>query len=193
MKLNTVLLIIFIACLPLFSVLLSYKMALVLIDLTENQETTMNFLQGKGELTLNYNADEISHLNDVKKVMGCLDYLFYFLLLFLTLILTYHKKNKEQLQKLLAFGGITTIIFSLMIIIFTLLSFNYSFTIFHSIFFPQGNWSFPADSLLLQTFPLDFFISLSRSIFLGALFLGLVLIATPKIIGCIGKCRQKHF
>lgn len=193
MKLNTVLLIIFIACLPLFSVLLSYKMALVLIGLTENQETTMNFLQGKGELTLNYNADEISHLNDVKKVMGCLDYLFYFLLLFLTLILTYHKKNKEHLQKLLAFGGITTIIFSLMIIIFILLSFNYSFTIFHSIFFPQGNWSFPADSLLLQTFPLDFFIGISRSIFLGALLLGLVLIAAPKIIGCIGKCRQKHF
>lgn len=188
-----IILIIFCVLLPFFLLLLSYKINVFFYDLSGNQEITINFLQGKGELTLNYAADEISHLNDVKKVMGCLDCLFYFLLLVLTLILTYHKKNKEQLQKLLAFGGITAIIFSLMMILFTLLSFNYSFTVFHEIFFPQGNWSFPADSLLIQTFPPDFFISLSRSILLGALFLGLILIAISKIISSVGKSRQKHF
>ncbi len=172
MNKNKILLIIFCITLPLFLILFSYKTVLFLTDLTPNQENTMNYLQNKEELNLNYTEEEYSHLLDVKSVMKYLDYLFYSLLLIITLIITYYQKNKEQLKKLFMYGGITTISSVLMILLFSLTSFNSVFTIFHKIFFPQGNWTFPLDSLLIQTFPLQFFISISKNIFLLSLVLG---------------------
>jgi len=39
------------------------------------------------------------------------------------------------------------------------LAFGPLFTFFHRVFFPQGNWQFPSDSYLIQTFPEPFWIS----------------------------------
>jgi len=43
-----------------------------------------------------------------------------------------------------ALGGVTMV---------TVLAFPVFFELFHQIFFPQGNYSFPADSLIIQCFP----------------------------------------
>ena len=175
MKKEKILLIIFCILLPIFLLLFSYKVVLGLSDLTENQEQTTNFLKGE-ELNLNYTSSEVSHLEDVKGVMSFNDYLFYFSLLVCTFIITYYKRNKEQLKRLLKFGGIVTLVSIGIILLFALFTFNSTFTIFHKIFFPQGNWIFPTDSLLIQTFPIEFFMGISMKIFGLSLIIGIVFI-----------------
>jgi uncharacterized membrane protein len=175
MNKNKVLLILFCIFLPICLLLLSYKVVLGLTDLTDNQQQTISFLQDKEELKLNYTSSEVSHLDDVKSVMNFIDYLFYLSLLIITVILTYYKKNNKQLQKMFFYGGITTAVFIFIKLLFSLLAFNFLFTMFHKLFFPQGNWIFPTESLLIQTFSIDFFILISMKIFLWAFIWGLIL------------------
>ncbi len=172
--------VIFCVVLPIFIMLFSYKSVLFFADLDINQENTIDYLQNNGELLLNYTSSEGSHLEDVKKVMRFSDYLFYFCLLVLTLILTFYRKKKEETKKLLVDGGITTAVLLGMILLFLLTAFNSAFTLFHNLFFPQGNWMFAFDSLLIQTFPLDFFIGMSYKIFLLSLGLGIGIIVIGK-------------
>ena len=181
MNKNKIILIIFCIFLPIFLLLFSYKVVLGLSDLTENQQETMNFLDGD-ELNLNYTTSEFSHLEDVKSVMNFIDYLFYLSLIIITFIITYYKRNKEQLKKLFKYGGITTLVTVGLILLFALISFNSTFTIFHRIFFPQGNWIFPSDSLLIQTFPIEFFMGISLKMFLLSLVLGSIFTLISKKI-----------
>lgn len=44
------------------------------------------------------------------------------------------------------------------VVVVALLPWNAVFTQFHKVFFPQGNWLFPANSLLIQTYPAEFFV-----------------------------------
>ena len=72
-------LIIFCILLPLFLLLFSYKTILFVIDKTPAQQETIDFLQGKENLEMNYSSLEVSHLEDVKGVMSSANYLFYVL------------------------------------------------------------------------------------------------------------------
>lgn len=190
MNKNKTILIIFCIFLPILLLLFSYKIVLGLTNLTENQETTINYLQNKGELNLNYTTNEESHLEDVKGVMNFIDYVFYLSLIVCTLIITYYKRNKEQLKKLFKYGGITTLVSIGLILLFALFAFNFTFTIFHQIFFPQGNWLFPFDSLIIQTFPIEFFIRISLKIFLLALLLGSLFILGGKYLNYGSKTKR---
>ena len=176
MNKSKLLLVIFCILLPLFLLLFSYKIVLGIVNLNENQQRTIDYLQKDEELNLGYTNLEFSHLQDVRKVMKAADYLFYFSLLILTLIFTYHKKDRKQLAKLLKCGGIATISFMLAILLLSALFFNQVFALFHQIFFPQGNWTFASDSLLIQIFPLEFFIGISRNIFVLTIIEGIIFI-----------------
>ena len=169
-------LITFAILLPLFLLILSYKLVLASADLTENQQSVIDYLQNDKETNLEYSQDELSHLQDVKEVMKFVNYFFYLLLLIITLIITYNRRNKEQLAKLFKYGGIATISLISIILISSTILFNQVFSLFHTLFFPQGNWTFPSSSLLIQTFTLEFFIGISRNIFLVALAEGILFI-----------------
>ncbi|HLD73072.1 MAG TPA: DUF1461 domain-containing protein [Candidatus Nanoarchaeia archaeon] len=160
----------------LFLILFSYQLVLLLVNQTENQAQTINYVSNRGELNLNYTALEISHLDDVKKVIQEADYLFYLSLVIVAGMILYYLKDRFKLKKLLLWGGITTTAVMGIILLWGIISFNSSFTIFHQIFFPQGNWQFPTDSLLIQTFPLEFFIEISLFIFILTLIEGIVFI-----------------
>lgn len=41
----------------------------------------------------------------------------------------------------------------------SLVSWDWLFAVFHLVLFPQGNWRFPADSMIIQTYPQEFFVS----------------------------------
>ena len=162
--------------LPLFLLLLSYQAVLFFTEVTPTQENVLAFVQNKGELQAGFTPAEISHLEDVKTVMRYTDYLFYVLLACITVILTLYKKNKDFVLKLLDYGGKTTLIVILLVFLLAFFFFNEVFTLFHQLFFPQGNWLFSPDSLLIQTFPLAFFIIISRDIFLLTLGGGILFI-----------------
>ena len=179
----------------IFLLLFSYHLSIYLIPLNSNQQQTIDFVRDtlgmenklNINVMLNYTSAELSHLNDVKKVMRMVNFFFYFSLIVIILMLTYYRKEKEELVKLLYYGGITTLVALGSIFILSLLFFNQAFTIFHLLFFPQGNWIFPIDSLLIQTFPLDFFIGISKMIFIFGLLFGLLLIIFPRLCVIISR------
>lgn len=170
-------LIVFCLLLPIIILLLSYKIVLAFMTLTPAQEQVFTFLEGKGELT-GFTEGEISHLQDVKAVMKYAEYALYGLALLMIIFFIYYRKDKTFIQKLLCNGGISTLAFVLLIALLSFFSFDLVFTLFHALFFPQGNWMFAVDSMLIQTFPVDFFMSISRNIFLVALFLGILFIVS---------------
>jgi integral membrane protein (TIGR01906 family) len=172
--------------LSLFLLLLSYQLTLVFYPFTPAQQQTVNFLQGKEELKANYTAAEISHLQDVQKVMGWVEVIFITLFLAVVVLifnsLTFNPRtinSKTNWKNLVRWGGLVTVALVVLILLSLLLSFNTTFTLFHRLFFPQGNWLFPAESLLIQTFPLGFFVKITTIIFLLALALGSLFILLP--------------
>ncbi len=110
---------------------------------------------------MNYTSLEMSHLDDVKKVMDTINFLLYGLLIIVLIIITSQWKKKKFLVKLCQDGGFSTIGAVILLSLAIILSFNITFTLFHLLFFSQGNWQFPADSLLIQTFPIEFFVRMS--------------------------------
>lgn len=173
---NKYLLIVFCILFSLLLLLFSFKIVLSTTSLTENQENTVNYLKQNQLLNLNYTSNELSHLDDVKSVMKGVDYLFYITLLILTLFFTYYKKDKKTSLYLLKSGSIATIVSLTLLVVFSLISFKSVFTLFHKMFFPQGNWMFSADSLLIQTFPPEFFFMFALKAFLLTIFLSLVIL-----------------
>src|SRR3989344_2738223 len=123
-------LITFAILLPLFLLILSYKLVLASADLTENQQSVIDYLQNDKETNLEYSQDELSHLQDVKEVMKFVNYFFYLLLLIITLIITYSRRNKEQLLKLFKYAGFAALSFISAIFISSLLFFNQAFALF---------------------------------------------------------------
>ncbi|MDP3640186.1 MAG: DUF1461 domain-containing protein, partial [Nanoarchaeota archaeon] len=149
------------------------KTVLFFTPLTEPQEKALQFLDGNlAEIPYSLTPEERSHLVDVERVMTSINAVFYVLLLTLTILLTYTRKQPLFQKKLFRCGGIATVTFGFILLLFMLFSFTSSFTLFHQLFFPQGNWLFPENSFLIQTFPLSFFITAARNIFLVLLALG---------------------
>lgn len=193
-------LILFPFLLPFLLLLFSYQLTIAFYTLvpyprltspTPPQQNTLDFLQGRIEataLTVPYNEQELSHLHDVQQVMEWADTTF-ILLLLITLALLYY--SRADWKRYLRWGGITTVAFVSLIILSLLFSFNTVFTIFHLFLFPQGNWIFPEDSLLIQAFPLAFFVRMGMMIFGGAWGLGILLLLLPKIMGTFYKREEK--
>lgn len=183
MNIPKALLIIFCVVLPPFLLLFSYQTTLVVTVLTAAQENTLDYLEGKAELTVDYNQREVAHLNDVRRVMlGVKVAVYGIMFILLADILYIYFKYPRLLPKLFWYGGMASVFVALLLLIVILSSFDLTFTLFHRIFFPQGNWQFPADSSLIQTFPLEFFVKRGTVIFLGAFILGLGFIIIPKLL-----------
>src|SRR3989338_6139506 len=176
MNYNKISLILFSIVSPIVLVLLSYHAVLFFTPLSPAQEQVFNYLSQKTPLLSSITPAEISHLDDVRSVMIFLDILLYFSMLIVILILTYYRQNKEQLSKLFQFGGIITLCVLAILLVGIFFNFEQTFTLFHQIFFPQGNWQFAADSVLIQTFPIDFFISSAVNITVLAVLLSIILI-----------------
>lgn len=186
-KQKKLLLIIGIIIIPLFLLLSAYYTTLFITNYTPNQQLAFDFLDNPVEfeddlVEKGATSVEISHMQDVSKIMNYTKYAFFILLLVLTLLITYTKKNKKQLQKMFMYGGISSIVFPLVIAFFASISFYKVFTIFHYIFFPQGNWQFSLDSFLIQTFPLSFFQIIALKIFFFTLFYASIFIALSLLL-----------
>ena len=168
--------VLFSVLLPLLLLLMSYHIVLLFTSLTPAQETVFSFLEGKENLPEDFTPSEASHLEDVKQVMKYADHMLYVLLLGVILALTYYRKEKEFILKSLNYGGKVTVAVMLFLGVLSLLFFDFIFALFHKIFFSRGNWLFAPESMIIWTFPLEFFVSISRNIFILTLFLGILFI-----------------
>jgi integral membrane protein (TIGR01906 family) len=121
----------------------------------------LDYFQGRGDIRtdIGFSDDELSHLSDVKALInGVLSFLQAVILIFLFLSLFL-----QDYKRYLRCSGILLIIIP---VIAYILPFDKSFTLFHNIFFPQGNWMFPSGSALISLYPAGFFYSFASMIFL---------------------------
>ncbi len=138
------------------------------------QGQVIGFLNGE-ELGVDMTSEEESHLEVVNGVMVKVDYVFYFLLLICTLLVTLNFKDKKFLGKLFFCGGIVGFGLVVLFLLFAWFGFNSLFTLFHEVFFPQGNWMF-SGGFLIEAFPIDFFISFVWKVICLALILASIFI-----------------
>ena len=126
----------------------------------EKQRQVIDFLFGKDDRGLNFSKAEIEHLIEVKGFVFIGRILLFCLLAsFLGFLIVGIANRKEQL---FLYGGI----FGAVILLFgfiAMLGFDQSFELMHRLFF-KTQWQFGEDSLLIKTFPYEFFIERAKMI-----------------------------
>ena len=145
-----------------------------------NNATTLNanvisYLRGDEELQ-GFTDSEKSHMQDVKKLIDIAKILFLIsLAIIIAAIIALKKKTKETFRKASKYSSITTLAISAIITILTLADFGETFYSSHTLLFPQGNWLFPASSLLIQLYPEQFFMEMGLWIFATTILLSIII------------------
>ena len=129
--------------------------------------SAVSFVQGKSELGSYFNEREASHLEDVRVIFVSVKRLYYFFLVVMLASIAYAFKTgtyRKAVPLSMAFsGGISLVL--LVIIFLTSLNFSAFFSVIHQPFFESGAWLFPADSVLITSFPERFFQDFTGSLF----------------------------
>ena len=102
-----------------------------------------------------FGADEAAHMRDVRVVFWG------FMVLAIAsagLILWRVARHGHEARtwRAISRGGLALVVALIVAGVFAALAFDVAFELFHRIFFPGGNWAFPADSLLIQLYPYAF-------------------------------------
>ncbi len=151
-------------------------------DNKDVNENLLNYLENKEELKFNYTDKESVHLEDVKNLFNMLDLIIYVLALLIIIVLIF---NKDEISNILIISGFITIF---VIIILTLLDFSFLFTKFHEISFRNNYWLLDENTLLIKTYPIEFFINFFKRLVLNIIISGLILI----IIGAIKNVYTRY-
>jgi len=151
----------------------------------EVPETIFDGLAVRVLNTQPYSAEELSHLRDVRTIIGWALMATYVLVLVNCVIVSVAKQTQIVRRALLT-AGIICVLFPLIIAAALMLDFGWTFMWFHQLLFPQGNWTFPSDSLLITVSP-EYFWRLC-----GMLWMGLLLLLGGITIGISRFCGKKH-
>jgi len=113
-------------------------------------------------LISDFSEKEQAHLTDVKKVIDWVCILYYlaiFLLVASAAATCRWLGNdwKDIVAGTLHYGGAAAFAFIAIVGLFSLINFDLLWRLFHAVLFPQGNWQFSANSLLITFFPEKFF------------------------------------
>lgn len=147
---------------------------------------TKFLIKQDSSLLQGFRPDEQSHLEDVSKLISKGLFLLAGLIAILG-FLVFNANDKEKHTILVAPFAFLIIFFIPIIIMFA--NFSSSFLGFHELFFPQGNFTFPLNSILILTYPESFFMTM------GVIALQIfLLIATIKIFAYMSIRRlSNHF
>lgn len=102
-----------------------------------------------------FNYREIKHMEDVKRLMSFLFTLLYIgspLWIFCLLAL----KSKETIGMVLFFGSLLLELFVLLVVLLSIISYEWLFEAFHNLFFDPYSWRFRKEDMLLRVYPMDF-------------------------------------
>lgn len=134
--------------------------------------------------------DAISHLNDVYSVADRLLYPILAIMVMAAFLLmsAYRFFGLNAVADSLIWGGIATLVFILVLAIWAFASFNSLFAVFHSMFFAEGTWTFPADSLLITMLPTDFWMGIALFWALVSAVISIVSI----VIGIVAKVAPRE-
>jgi len=147
--------------------------ALANVDTKVYSEQILDFLLGKGNLPSQMTSLEMAHMQDVKNLFVAGEWMLVISAMILVVsyfILKFTQKIQIYWRGLRA-GAILAIIIIILLGMAMFFDFENIFIHFHQIFFPQGNWTFPADSLMIQIFTENLFEWLGMIIAAASLFL----------------------
>ena len=144
------LLFLFILTGPIILVSNTEKTYFLFSDSEEMREVVLFLFEGE-ELTI-FNSAELSHMEDVRRLLIVGKWFFVFSLIILFLYF-YNFSDK----KLLRSTGLSGVVFGFVLTLLTLINFDFVFRVFHLVLFPQGNWMFPYDSLIIELFSQELF------------------------------------
>lgn len=162
-------------------------------DVQESTYKIITYLDNGKPLVINFlNAKEVKHMEDVRYLHNILCYTWYVSIILLAisfLSLLYSKKYKD-IYHALVLGGLSTIIFLLLILILASISFTSVFRTFHEVVFTNDLWQLdPQSDKLIQMFPEQFFYDALTRIMIFSVVASLVLI----LIGYLGKPKKWPF
>jgi uncharacterized membrane protein len=126
---------------------------------TTQLRSTLEFLKHKSPLPQGYTQEEASHLYDVKRVLSWLTAVW----IIAGLVSMLCKPSRRAADLLIAVSSVGLI---------SAAGFAKAFELFHLFAFPQGNYSFPQGSLILEIFPFCYFTRAYLAIFGFAFVIG---------------------
>jgi integral membrane protein (TIGR01906 family) len=144
-------------------------------------DNLLDYLNSKEELKFNYTEREIIHLHDVKNLVNILRIMIYILLLMIIILFITNK----NFSYMLIISGLITIGIILIILLF---NFNLLFVKFHELLFTNDYWLLPENSLLINTYPIEFFMGFFKRLILNIIITSSILIG----IGIIKNVHTKH-
>lgn len=128
-----------------------------------------------------YNAEEISHMVDVKRVtdaIGRLNWLMALIVLGGLVFFLARAQTRWQGYQAIFYGGVATVAVLLFIALFILIGWDSFFVLFHELLFPPGTWTFRYSDSLIRLFPetfwFDFGVLLSGTAFFSGLLVALL-------------------
>lgn len=152
------------------------------IALNATDDLTKYFRSYNSQELRYYTSTEMSHLEDVRGLIHTMQYIYYGAAILSIILFLYcyqrFKGDKQEFIKILAktllYSSIAAIIFLVSIFLLCVFCFDFTFTMFHVMFFPQGNWMFENSSMLITLFPQQFFFDISLRIFIYAMFQSII-------------------
>jgi len=136
------------ATISLWYVTLAIPFILILAWISAYEPAVVSFLVS-GEPVLDFmTAAEASHMEDVRVLVRDAMLLLISAAIILAVTWTVQPLERGQFRAALVMHAAILVL---------LIPFKWTFVKFHEIFFPQGNWMFPADSYLISTFSPMFF------------------------------------
>jgi uncharacterized membrane protein len=145
-----------------------------------------------------FTENEINHMVDVRNLIFKILILFYVslvaVIVFIALLLLLERKHSKRFKGTgLVFVISSSVVLFLFIILY-ILSMNFSslFDNFHLIFFPQGNFMFDANSLLITLFPFNFFYQYFTRLVTGSIILSFIFLFIGILLLNIHKFFRKR-
>ena len=105
-----------------------------------------------------FDAEAVSHLADVRAVIGSAQVLTWLLLVALGVWVwaAFARGHLDRVAAALRAGAIWCVVLVALAAAAGMMDFDALFSAFHGLFFAEGTWTFASDSLLIQTFPETF-------------------------------------
>ncbi|MBI4451352.1 DUF1461 domain-containing protein [Candidatus Woesearchaeota archaeon] len=152
------------------------------VDAEAVTQELMRFIGGKGEVPALFNEAERSHLEDVKTVFQLGNTILFLSILYLAILAFASLRSYAAASSLVrgarwgAWAAIAVVLLAAMV------PWDTFFTAFHKLFFPQGNWQFPLDSMLIQLYPEQFWMYAGLNVGLLVAVFAILLLAGCRML-----------
>jgi integral membrane protein (TIGR01906 family) len=125
-----------------------------------------------------FDASAVAHLADVRRVISAALIFTWVLAMLLAawVWVELSRQHAERVARALRAGAIWCAVLVVLAAVAGMTNFDALFTAFHGLFFAEGTWTFAADSLLIQTFPEQFWAT-AAAVWAGLILLGAAALA----------------